>query len=224
MKFNKLGYDVKRKVIDPQIAKLCVEYLLLKRTAAAHLYNERYLLPETAFYGTWKDGQVPGAWSNYGDILMEILLGRIKPKMEKWTGLKLLETYAYTRLYNKGDILHRHKDRPECEISTTLNLGGDPWPIFIEPNKNMGRFVGGGGYRYYETHNSKGRQVNLKPGDMLLYKGADLEHWRDEFKGDMCAQVFLHYIEDTKDNRKMYLDKRPSKGLPKYFPAKPWLK
>ena len=112
---------------------------------------------------------------------MEILLGRIKPKMEKWTGLKLLETYAYTRLYNKGDVLHRHKDRPECEISTTLNLGGDPWPIFIEPNKNMGRFVGGGGYRYYETHNSKGRQVNLKPGDMLLYKGADLELWRDEF-------------------------------------------
>ena len=29
-------------------------------------------------------------------------------------------------------ILKRHKDRPSCEISTTLNLGGDPWPIFID--------------------------------------------------------------------------------------------
>jgi hypothetical protein len=25
----------------------------------------------------------------------------------------------------KGAILKRHKDRPSCEISTTLNLGGD---------------------------------------------------------------------------------------------------
>ena len=31
-----------------------------------------------------------------------------------------------------GDILKRHKDRPSCEISTTINLGGDPWPIFID--------------------------------------------------------------------------------------------
>ena len=28
----------------------------------------------------------------------------------------------------KGDVLHRHKDRYSCEISTTVNLGGDsPW-------------------------------------------------------------------------------------------------
>jgi hypothetical protein len=26
----------------------------------------------------------------------------------------------------KDAILKRHKDRPSCEISTTLNLGGDP--------------------------------------------------------------------------------------------------
>ena len=35
-------------------------------------------------------------------------------------------------LYKQGDELKRHKDRPSCEISTTLNLGGDPWPIFID--------------------------------------------------------------------------------------------
>ena len=34
-----------------------------------------------------------------------------------------------------GDVLHRHKDRFSCEISTTLNLGGDPWPIHLEPKK-----------------------------------------------------------------------------------------
>ena len=53
--------------------------------------------------------------------------------MEKKTGLSLVPTYSYTRIYNKGNILKKHKDRPSCEISTTLHLGGDLWPIFIDP-------------------------------------------------------------------------------------------
>ena len=48
------------------------------------------------------------------------------------TGLKLVPTYAYCRLYKNGNILRRHKDRPSCEISTTIHLGGTPWPIFMD--------------------------------------------------------------------------------------------
>ena len=28
---------------------------------------------------------------------------------------------------------------------------------------------------------------------MLIYSGCDLEHWREEFTGKDCGQVFLHY-------------------------------
>jgi hypothetical protein len=49
-------------------------------------------------------------------------------------------------------------------------LGGDPWPIFVE-----------------------GVPVDLTPGDLLLYKGCELEHWREEFQGEQCGQLFLHY-------------------------------
>ena len=69
---------------------------------------------------------------------METLLLRCLPQIEKSTGLKLYPSYAYARIYKKGDILKRHKDRFSCEISATLNLGGDPWPIFLSPNKNVG--------------------------------------------------------------------------------------
>ena len=34
--------------------------------------------------------------------------------------------------------LKRHKDRFSCEISTTMNLAGDPWPIYLSPNENVG--------------------------------------------------------------------------------------
>ena len=62
---------------------------------------------------------------------METLLLKCQPGMEKATGLKLYPAYTYARIYKKGDELKRHKDRFSCEISTTMNLGGDDWPIYL---------------------------------------------------------------------------------------------
>ena len=131
--------------------------------------------------------QIPNTYSHYADVAMETLLLRTQPIMEKKTGLKLNPTYSYARIYKTGDILHRHKDRFSCEISTTLNLGGDPWPIYLEPKKNVGIPDG----KITVSSQNKGITVNLKPGDMLVYRGMELEHWREEFQGDNCAQVFL---------------------------------
>ena len=58
---------------------------------------------------------------------------KVLPVMKEKTGMDLIPTYSYARVYQHGAELKRHKDRPSCEISTTLNLGGDPWPIFIDP-------------------------------------------------------------------------------------------
>ena len=38
-------------------------------------------------------------------------------------------------LYKNGDILKKHKYSFSCEISGTLNLGGDMWPIYLENTK-----------------------------------------------------------------------------------------
>ena len=135
--------------------------------------------------------------------------------MEKATGLKLYPAYTYARIYKKGDELKRHKDRFSCEISTTMNLGGDDWPIYLEPNPKKGGVKPGVGY---VSDNTKGVRVDLKPGDMLVYSGCELEHWREKFKGKECVQVFLHYnnrkTPGAKDNM---FDKRPHLGLPSWF-------
>jgi len=165
MSFKKNKYVVVKKVISKDIANLAFNYLLLKK--------EVFSTTKFNFLGTFEDPQAPNTYSTYGDILMDSLLKIVKPVMEKYTNLKLVETYSYSRLYKKGDILHKHKDRPSCEISSTMNLGGDLWPIYLENNKVI--------------------EVNLKPGDILIYRGCDLAHWRDKFKGKSCGQVFLHY-------------------------------
>jgi hypothetical protein len=148
-------------------------------------------------------------------MAMETLLLKCQPGMEKATGLKLYPAYTYARIYKKGDELKRHKDRFSCEISTTMNLGGDDWPIYLEPNSKLGGVIEGFGY---VSKNTKGVRVDLKPGDMLVYRGCELEHWREKFKGKECVQVFLHYNNrKTPGARDNMFDKRPHLGLPSWF-------
>jgi hypothetical protein len=138
MNFNKNKYTILKNAISPELAKFVKDYFLLKRKVAETLFNERYISQFTTEFGVWNDPQVPDTYSHYADIAMETLLEWVKPVMEKHTKLKLIPTYSYARIYKKGDVLHRHKDRFSCEISTTINLGGDPWPIYLSPQENVG--------------------------------------------------------------------------------------
>ena len=212
--FKKKHFLVIKNAIDPKIAEFVYNYFLMKRQVAQTFYNEKYISPFNSDWGTWKDEQVPNTYSHYADLAMETLLLLVQPKMEKLTGLKLNPTYSYARIYKKGDILKRHKDRFSCEISTTMNLGGDNWPIFLEAKKN----VGTPDYGFPATTDNKGIKVDLKPGDMLVYKGMILEHWREPFIGQDCAQVFLHYnnIASPSAEENMF-DARPHLGLPSWF-------
>jgi hypothetical protein len=213
--FKKDRFTVIEKAIDPKIANFVYNYFLMKRQVARTMFDARYISPFTTEFGVWNDEQVPNTYSHYSDIAMETLLLAVQPIMEKQTGLKLIPTYSYARIYKKGDVLHRHKDRFSCEISTTLNLGGDKWPIYIEKDPKKGGVVEGKGYI---SDNTKGIKVDLKPGDMLVYRGNMLEHWREEFKGTDCGQVFLHYNNaSTKGAKDNIFDKRKHLGLPSWF-------
>ena len=203
MSFKKDKYQVIKGAISKELAAFCYQYFLNKRAVAEHLFKEKYISQFTEYFGVWNDQQIPETYSHYADIVMETLLQKVKPIMEKESEVKLVETYSYARIYKKGDELKRHKDRYSCEISTTMHLGGDEWSIFLEPSGEEGK---------------DGVEVNLKPGDMLMYQGCDLEHWREPFKGKDCGQVFLHYNNiDGKDAKKNKYDGRPMIGLPAFF-------
>ena len=175
-------------------------------------------------WGTWNDPQVPNVYSHYADTCMETLLLKLKNKMEKYTGLKLVPTYSYARLYEKGAVLFRHKDRPSCEISTTLNLGGELWPIYIDPtgedNILAQEYTNKGEEVKLKRGAHKGVRVDLSVGDMLVYRGCNLEHWRKPFKGKTCGQVFLHYNNFLTQGNTNLFDGRIHVGLPKEFQRK----
>jgi len=201
--FKKNKYKILRGAISKELAKFVYSYFLKKRQVARFLFDHKFLSPFTDYWGVWTDPCVPNTYSHYADVVMETLLEALRAKMEKETGYKLNETYSYARLYKPGDVLPRHKDRYSCEVSTTLNLGGDLWPLYLDPTGKTG---------------GAGIKVELEPGDMLLYSGCELEHWREAFTGKDCAQVFLHYNDSKKKTAKVNkFDSRPLLGLPPYF-------
>jgi hypothetical protein len=198
--FKKNKYLVVRNAISKELATFVNQYIFLKRHVITNLYMND-VLRETTFHGTWNDTQVPGHFSCYSDYGGETILNNLKPLIEKNINLKILPTYSYLRVYTNGAYLEQHKDRPSCEISGTLNISGDMWPIYMVKNKK----------KFY---------VELFPGDLLLYKGAEIEHGRDEFKGNYCTQLFLHYVEKNKKYKNYIYDKRKYLGFPRFIEIK----
>ena len=209
--FNK--YQVIKKAISYELANFVFNYFLLKRDAVDWMYKNN-ITYDTGMLGTWTDNQVPNTYSHYGDHVMETLLVKVLPIMAQETGLELIPTYSYARLYKKGDILKRHKDRPSCEISTTIHLGGNPWPIFIDGTGADN--VINEEQNLIKPNAPTGTKVLLDVGDMLVYSGCELEHWREPLEGDVCGQVFLHYNHvNGPFAEKNRFDRRPMLGIPK---------
>jgi hypothetical protein len=218
--FKKQKYKIVKNALDKKIADLIYKYFVKKRFVAKAIMDKKLISPFIDYFGIYGDTQTPETYSHYSDIMMETLLEDLLPLMKKETELDLYPTYSYARIYKKGDILHRHKDRVSCEISTTLNLGGDLWDIYLDPTGDSSVVSGYETTTKLKKNPNKGVKVRLYPGDMLIYLGCELEHWREEFKGENCGQVFLHYNEIKKENNNLY-DGRPFLGLPgsfkKYF-------
>ena len=212
--FKEKKNTVIRNAISYELANFAFNYLLLKRDAVAWMHQNNYLSEFTHGFGSWKEKQIPNTYSIYSDMFMETLMMKVLPIMKQHTNMELIPTYSYTRVYKKGDKLRKHSDRPSCEISTTLHLGGDPWTIFLDPT---GAKTVVNEYKEIHKPNApKGITVDLKVGDMLIYSGCDLEHWREPFEGEHCAQVFLHYNNiDGPFGTQNKFDKRPLLGIPK---------
>ena len=83
-------YKVVQEAISKDLADFVYNYFLLKRQVVHHFNQTRYISPFTDYLGTWKDNQIPETYSHYSDFAMETLLSKVKPIMEKETGLQLV--------------------------------------------------------------------------------------------------------------------------------------
>lgn len=160
----------------------------ISQDQAQLLQKEFNQLEQTGKYV--KDEQAPNSPAIYNfKPFLELLCQKVND-VSALIEEQVLPTYTYARIYKNGEVLTRHRDRPACEISLTVHLGGDAeWPIFI--NKPSGEEV----------------PFKLNPGDAVIYLGCIAEHWREKFTGQYYSQVFLHYVRSNGSNAWAYFDK-----------------
>ena len=142
------------------------------------------------------DSQIPVSYCSYADLLMEVLLVRLQPRVEAVVEAALLPTHSYARLYRHGDALARHRDRPACEVVLSLTLGRSSelsWPLWLQGDGDP-------------------VQVDLGPGDGIVYPGSVWDHWRAPYAGDWQAQLTLHYVRAEGPFADWVYDRRPGIG------------
>lgn len=186
--FKEKGYQIVRNFLSEDFVQFIQSYFYTRLRAGHALVG---------------DIQAPNSFVFYGDPLMDTILGNSAVSLSEITGYKLSPTYTYTRLYGKGDELVIHRDRPSCELSATLALG--------IPNETVINPI------CFSTKEDRSDTVEilLEPGDLCLYRGCDLYHWRPPFEQDWYLQAFLHYVNAEGEYKNNIYDGRPFLGMPK---------
>jgi hypothetical protein len=185
----KQPYRVVRQAVSPDTLDLLKNTILL--TKQVKYYEKNILNDDVTAFG---DEQSPISFAFYSEIICDSLAVSLLPLMEETTGLELLPTYTYGRIYWPGSTLEKHTDRPSCQYSATLciDVEGKPWPIFMA-----------------------GKKITLQPGDLAVYKGCEVEHWREPYTGTQQMQLFLHYVDANGIYRDHKFDKKPLLGMKK---------
>ena len=140
------------------------------------------------------------SFSIYSPLFTETLSLLIQPKIEEAVGKKLYPTYSYGRIYKNGAELEPHLDRRSSEYTISLC-------VYKEPDQDWQLVV--------KHLNKKCDYFSLEKGDLLIYPGRDLNHWREgKFAGKEQIQVFIQYVDANGTSQDLKWDGRPAMGMP----------
>ena len=139
------------------------------------------------------------------DILL-VLHTLLTSKVEEITGnTKLYPTYYYGRTYLRGADMFAHKDRGACQNSLTMNLGqSHTFPFCIE------------------KENGEYEEIDLQPGDAVIYRGCEWNHYRPVFEGDWYTQIFLHWVDGSPKNNEYRYENLGDPNVMKHRTEEVW--
>jgi hypothetical protein len=184
-----MTYTIIRNALTPQTCAMVKHAMTIMK-------DNQYFITRTPKdnHNAFVDGfpVTHDCWSIYSSTITESLLLTIQPLVEQQFNVKLFPTYSFCRIYWPGSDMVKHVDRPACEysVSVCISTESDPWPIWFG-----------------------GEEVILEAGDLVIYKGPEVEHWRNTYKGVEQFQAFLHYVDQNGPYANQKFDGRPLLGL-----------
>jgi hypothetical protein len=141
-------------------------------------------LVNSNYFGPIGDGQVDRRMAIHNETVTASLHHRLAKLVSLITGEKLQASYAYLGCYLGGAVLERHVDRAQCQYNLSIvfdmsdeeDNAAEPWPIYLQVK-------------------NKPVAVNLDVGSGLLYRGTEIEHWREKLpEGHRAIVCFYHFV------------------------------
>lgn len=112
-----------------------------------------------------------------GEACADMVMYTLRERIERETGLKLYPTFSFVRLYKEGDLLRKHIDQAANEVSISISIyASDPWPLEM-------------------TRGDEVFELDLEPGDGVIYRGMELAHERKKYAGREHLQVIIAFVE-----------------------------
>lgn len=187
---HRSNYILVKQALSRDVCDLLSQYALFKAAMA----------PQTTKSGD----PLYAIHREYGDPLMETLLHQFTPLIEHATNTELWPTLSFYYTYKKGNELKKHKDRSSCQYVAGLCIGADEnhlktnhqtWPLML--NSPQGP-----------------EPIELDVGDIVIFKGHDIEHWREPFTGDWFVSAIFAYVEKNGPFSYQKFDQRSALGKP----------
>lgn len=205
-------YYVLRQVIPKDIIDFCmnvwlhVEHNTKFSSLPLNKYNKREGSITTTLFGQEASDISNGEnCSVFGPALQH----EVRKVLERYLDIPFCDTYSYQRQYHRGAFLPAHTDRISCELSTTMCLDfktddKHPWKIWLRNDDEYE--CQGRSSAMTESYPSitqelpmaERRKLGFKclelwPGDLLIYLGPRVIHWRDRLVGDFSYHSFNHF-------------------------------
>tara|TARA_R110000824_G_scaffold365658_3_gene554193 strand:- start:208 stop:819 length:612 start_codon:yes stop_codon:yes gene_type:complete len=151
-------------------------------TSVLNLYSFKSIQDQISVPGCPRDEvEHENSWNLNSHAAFDSILFTSTREMMQMCEVELIPTYYYARIYLNGADMNGHTDRESCQFSASINLGqSHRYPIFIQ-NKKTSKYV----------------EIDLQPGDALIYKGIEQKHYRKLFTGNWYSQLFLHWVDTT---------------------------
>jgi hypothetical protein len=181
-----------------------------------------YVIGEHIQESTW---EMPFSFTNFGSAPFGHYAHlKLQQLIEEKLSIDLVPTYYFSREYYTDAVLYAHRDRPSCEISATIAIdfktrNKKPWAIWVKKDNEFSKnelsaFSVSQGLSEEARAKENCIEVMLDPGDMMVYQGCNVIHWRDPLDGDYSRHIFIHFVHADgkifKDYPEIANDFRPS--------------
>ena len=132
--------------------------------------------------------QVPNRKFMHNEEYCHFMHFQLNHLLERITQESTKPSFSCLAYYMPGSVLRKHLDREQCKWNVSMPLYinenfDKAWPIYLQRDVN---------------DESSTVEVALDVGDMVIYRGSKVYHWREMLeKGKYTSMCFFHFVDES---------------------------